>query len=115
MKHGQAVEEVLQAVEDVLVEAGYDDLAVATDRGVFQWGGHVRICPYGERKSARGRIGALIVPYGGPLPIRALCRGSGGRPGPRTVAAAPYVSMYLIIRSEDIRSVRTALPFSVAR
>jgi hypothetical protein len=37
MKHGLAVEEVLQAVEDVLVETGYDDLAVTTDRGTFRW------------------------------------------------------------------------------
>ena len=37
MRHGLAVEEVLQAVEDVLVEAGYDDLAVTTDHGTFRW------------------------------------------------------------------------------
>ena len=37
MKQGLAVEEVLQAVEDVLVEAGYEDLAVTTDLGTFCW------------------------------------------------------------------------------
>ena len=37
MRQGLTVEEVLQAVEDVLVEAGYDDLAVTTDLGTFCW------------------------------------------------------------------------------
>jgi hypothetical protein len=37
MKQGLAVEEVLQAVEDVLVEAGYEDLAVTTNLGTFCW------------------------------------------------------------------------------
>jgi hypothetical protein len=28
---------VLQAVEDALVDAGYDDFMVATERGIFHW------------------------------------------------------------------------------
>lgn len=34
---GRGVREVLQAVEDALVDAGYDDFVVATDRGTFRW------------------------------------------------------------------------------
>jgi hypothetical protein len=28
---------VLQAVEDALIDAGYDDFMVATDHGTFRW------------------------------------------------------------------------------
>ena len=49
MKQGLAVEEVLQAVEDVLVEAGYDGLAVTTDRGTFRVA-DVRMRSCGERE-----------------------------------------------------------------
>jgi hypothetical protein len=31
------IREKLQAIEDELIEAGYDDFVVATDRGYFRW------------------------------------------------------------------------------
>jgi hypothetical protein len=37
IKQGLAIEEVLQAVEDALVDARYDDLVIATERGIFHW------------------------------------------------------------------------------
>ena len=36
-RQGRGVRQVLQAVEDALVDGGYDDFAVATDRGTFRW------------------------------------------------------------------------------
>ena len=36
-KQGRGVREVLQAVEDALIDAGYDDYVVATERGTFHW------------------------------------------------------------------------------
>jgi hypothetical protein len=36
-QQGRGIREVLQAVEDTLVDAGYDDFMVATDRGTFHW------------------------------------------------------------------------------
>jgi hypothetical protein len=37
MKQGLGVREVLQAVEDALIDAGYDDHMVVTERGSFHW------------------------------------------------------------------------------
>lgn len=34
---GRSIREALQAVEDALVGAGYDDLVVATEHGTFRW------------------------------------------------------------------------------
>jgi hypothetical protein len=34
---GFKVKKKLQAVEDELIEAGYEDFVVATDRGSFRW------------------------------------------------------------------------------
>ena len=36
-RQGMGIRDVLQAVEDALVEAGYDDYVVATERGTFKW------------------------------------------------------------------------------
>ena len=36
-KHGRGVRQVLQAVEDALIDAGYDDYVVATEGGTFHW------------------------------------------------------------------------------
>jgi hypothetical protein len=36
-KQGRGIREILQTVEDALVDAGYDDFVVATDRGTFRW------------------------------------------------------------------------------
>ena len=36
-KQGGGAREVLQAVEDALVDAGFDDFVVATQRGTFHW------------------------------------------------------------------------------
>jgi hypothetical protein len=38
-QQGRGIREVLQAVEDALVDAGYDDFMVATDRGNLTWPG----------------------------------------------------------------------------
>ena len=37
IEQGWGIEEILQAVENALVDAGYDDFAVATERGTFRW------------------------------------------------------------------------------
>jgi hypothetical protein len=37
MKQGLGVREALQAVEDALIDAGYDDFMAATERGSFHW------------------------------------------------------------------------------
>lgn len=37
LRHGRGIRQVLQAVEDALIDAGYDDFVVATDRGTFSW------------------------------------------------------------------------------
>jgi hypothetical protein len=37
MKQGLGIREVLQAVEDALVDAGYDDFMAVTERGSFHW------------------------------------------------------------------------------
>jgi hypothetical protein len=37
IRQGLGIREILQAVEDALVDAGYDDFLVATERGTFQW------------------------------------------------------------------------------
>ena len=37
MKQGLGVREVRQAVEDALIDAGYDDHMVVTQRGSFHW------------------------------------------------------------------------------
>jgi hypothetical protein len=37
VQQGGGIREVLQAVEDALVDAGYDDFVVATERGSFHW------------------------------------------------------------------------------
>lgn len=37
VKQGLGTREVLQAVEDALIDAGYDDFVVVTDRGSFRW------------------------------------------------------------------------------
>jgi hypothetical protein len=34
---GMGVREVLQTVEDALIEAGFDDFMVVTERGSFHW------------------------------------------------------------------------------
>jgi hypothetical protein len=34
---GRQIQEVLQSVEDALIEAGFEDFAVATEHGTFQW------------------------------------------------------------------------------
>jgi hypothetical protein len=34
---GMGVREVLQTVEDALIEAGFDDFIVVTERGLFHW------------------------------------------------------------------------------
>jgi len=36
-KQGKGVREVLQAVEDALMDAGYSDFMVATEHGSFHW------------------------------------------------------------------------------
>ena len=36
-KQGRGVHEVLQAVENALIDAGYDDFVVATEHGTFHW------------------------------------------------------------------------------
>jgi len=36
-KQGRGVREILQSVEDALVDAGYDDFVVVTERGSFHW------------------------------------------------------------------------------
>jgi hypothetical protein len=35
-RHGKGIREVL-AVEDTLIDAGYDDFMVATEHGTFHW------------------------------------------------------------------------------
>ena len=37
VRQGRGVREVLQAVEDALIDAGYDDFVVATEHGSFHW------------------------------------------------------------------------------
>ena len=37
MKQDLGVREVLQAVEDALIDAGYDDHMVVTERGAASW------------------------------------------------------------------------------
>lgn len=37
MKQGLGVRDVLQAVEDALIDAGYDDFMVVTECGSFHW------------------------------------------------------------------------------
>jgi hypothetical protein len=37
VKVGRGVQEVLQSVEDMLMDAGYDDFVVATKHGSFNW------------------------------------------------------------------------------
>ena len=37
VQQGRGVREVLQAVEDALVDAGYDDFVVVTKQGSFRW------------------------------------------------------------------------------
>ncbi len=37
VRQGTGIREVFQAVEDALVENGYDEFVVATDLGSFQW------------------------------------------------------------------------------
>jgi hypothetical protein len=36
-RQGKGAREVLQAVEDALIDAGYDDFVVATEHGTFRW------------------------------------------------------------------------------
>ena len=36
-RQGGGVRQVLQAVEDALMDAGYDDFVVATEHGTFRW------------------------------------------------------------------------------
>lgn len=36
-KQGRGILEVLQAMEDALVDAGYDDFMVATEHGTWHW------------------------------------------------------------------------------
>jgi hypothetical protein len=36
-RQGMGIREVLQSVEDALIDAGYDDFVVATERGTFRW------------------------------------------------------------------------------
>jgi hypothetical protein len=37
VKQGLGIKERLQEIENALVEAGYDDFVVATERGSFHW------------------------------------------------------------------------------
>jgi len=34
---GSALREALQRIEDALIDAGYDDITVSTNRGSFHW------------------------------------------------------------------------------
>jgi hypothetical protein len=36
-RQGLGIREVLQGVEGVLIDAGYDDFVIATDHGTFRW------------------------------------------------------------------------------
>jgi hypothetical protein len=36
-KRGMGIQQILQAVEDMLIDGGYDHYAVATEHGTFQW------------------------------------------------------------------------------
>ena len=37
VSEAQCISEFLQAVEDALIEAGYENFVVATDYGTFHW------------------------------------------------------------------------------
>jgi hypothetical protein len=47
---GLGVREVLQTVEDALIEAGFDDFMVVTERGSFHWMTVERARQAGEEK-----------------------------------------------------------------
>jgi hypothetical protein len=34
---GRGIREILQSVEDALIDAGYDDFVLATERGTWHW------------------------------------------------------------------------------
>jgi hypothetical protein len=36
-KRGMGIQQILQAVEDMLIDAGYDHYMVATEHGTFSW------------------------------------------------------------------------------
>jgi hypothetical protein len=37
VKMGRDIQDILQSVEEALIEAGFDDFVVATNRGSFHW------------------------------------------------------------------------------
>jgi hypothetical protein len=59
-KRGMGIQEILQAVEDMLIDGGYDHYMVATEHGTFSWGNRGSGARGGSPESVMPRDGAII-------------------------------------------------------